>query len=105
MSINKKTQENPKMQHLESNQKTINSINSLNLHDEKDQWAVINIMRKSLLSKFNDWVLDKGGNFNTCLIKIIKLCLDLYTSEYRKEDILSLITEYLEEDKNKKRVA
>ena len=39
MTINKKTQENPKMQHLESNQKTINLINSLNLHDEKDQWA------------------------------------------------------------------
>lgn len=93
------------MQHLESNKKTINLINSLDLHDEWDQWMATRIMRNSIMDKFSDWVSGKGGNFNTCLIKIIKLCLDLHTSEYRKEDILSLIKEYLEEDKNKKRVA
>ena len=51
-----------------------------------------------------DWYARYWSEYKR-LIKIIKLCLDLYTSEYRKEDILSLITEYLEEDKNKKRVA
>ena len=93
------------MQHLESNQKTINLINSLNLHDEEDQWMATRIMRNSIMDKFSDWVSGKGGNFDLCLIKIVKLCLDLHTDEHGKKNILSLITEYLEEDKNKKRVA